>query len=332
MSNEPVQPAWDWQPTAKVDVLTARARLVHTIRTYFHECSILEVHTPVLSQDTVVDRYIDPVVVPGRALGVASVREVPLYLQSSPEFGMKRLLAAGMSRIYQIAPVFRAGERGAHHNPEFCMVEWYCVGDDLAQAIELLANLVSRLLATPPPHVETYQAAFTRLVGCDPLASEIDELAEQAVAHGLGVDRQWSNDHDEWLNLLFAELVQPQLGLERPSIITHYPASQSALARISDDDPRTAERFELFVAGIELANGYHELLDAEELMRRDQFVSAQRDHDGKTPLTRPGRLQAAMRSGLPACSGCALGLDRLVMVATGAQQIDEVLAFPIEIA
>lgn len=291
---------------------------------------MLEVQTPILSQDTVLDRHIDPVILSGVSLALGELNNTSFYLQTSPEFGMKRLLAAGMQAFYQIGPVFRAGERGDFHNPEFTMVEWYRVGDGLEQAVDLLARLVCQTLACPSAQTETYQQSFIRLTQLDPLTCSLSDLADAAIAHKIGVERHWSQDRDDWLNLLFSELIQPKLGHAAPTIITHYPASQSALARLSADDNRTAERFELFINGVELANGYHELLDARELIQRNERVAQQRQVDGKAPLPTHSRLIDAMQAGLPPCSGCALGLDRLVMIATGATKIDAVIPFPIE--
>ncbi len=288
----------------------------------------MEVHTPVISQDTVVDRHIDPIQLPRRNLGLAEADDATLYLQTSPEFGMKRLLAAGLEAIYQIGPAFRSGEVGAFHNPEFTMVEWYQVGDDLQRGIQLLSDLVQVVIKTPPAEIATYQSVFLSHTGCDPLAAPIDDFADAARRLKLSVPDDWSGDKDDWLHLIFSECVQPQLGHERPIIVTHYPASQSALARISPDG-KTAERFELFIQGIELANGYHELVDPDELDLRNRSVNAERTADGKAALPGESRLLEAMRAGMPACSGCALGLDRLVMIAVGAKSLDEVIAFPI---
>ncbi len=319
-----------WQPTATLAALGARAEILWSIRSFFRAEGMQEVQTPILSRDTVLDRHIDPVVLPGAALGLGELHDTAFYLQTSPEFGMKRLLAAGMQAFYQIGPVFRAGERGDFHNPEFSMVEWYRAGDGLEQAVDLLARVVCHALSCPAPEAETYQQVFLRLTQHDPLTCSVSDLAELAVANNLGVERHWSHDRDDWLNLLFSELIQPQLGHAAPAIITHYPASQSALARLSEQDDRTAERFELFINGVELANGYHELLDASELLRRNASVAGQRQTDGKAPLPTHSRLIDAMQTGLPACSGCALGLDRLVMIATGATSIAAVIPFPIE--
>ena len=173
----------------------------------------------------------------------------------------------------------------------------------------------------------TYQAAFGRYASCDPLLASPRELASLAMEFNLGVDLDWSTDRDDWLNLLFSEVVQPKLGHNSPAIITHYPASQSALARISSEDPRTAERYELFVHGVELANGYHELLDADE--QRARFAADLREREAlglpAIPIDEP--LLAALASGLPDCSGVALGLDRLIMLAVGSDSLREVIAF-----
>lgn len=319
-----------WQPTIRSQNLQLRGDVLWSIRKYFYEAGFIEVHTPIISQDTVIDRHIDPVVLPGKSLGLGGFANQDFYLQTSPEFGMKRLLANGAQRIYQISQVFRSGERGKHHNPEFTMIEWYRVADDFSAATKLLAELMIAVNPSWNPKSTTYQQAFVDHAGICPLTCEVAELAEVAVARGLGVDQSWSCDRDDWLNLLFSEVVQPKLGFDQPEIVTHYPASQSALAKICSTDPRVAERFELFIEGIELANGYHELLDAGELAKRNASVSEQRLQDGKDPLPQESRLLQAMRHGLPACSGCALGLDRLLMVLSQAKAIDEVICFPIE--
>jgi lysyl-tRNA synthetase class 2 len=319
-----------WQPTATLQNLQRRAEIVWLLRQFFHDQGFAEVQTPILSHDTVIDRHIDPVSLPSVELGLAGLGNGPLFLQTSPEFCMKRLLAAGMQAIYELKPVFRAGERGNFHNPEFTMLEWYRVGDDFEQGVQLLSDVVRTLLGSQEVERLTYQRAFQLYAACDPLSAPLSELSGVAVGRQLGVDGSWSSQRDDWLNLLFSEVVQPRLGHEVPTIITHYPATQAALACLSPADPRTAERYELFVRGVELANGYHELLDPVELRRRNEQGQLERERDGKPPLPSDSRLLAAMQAGLPACSGCALGLDRLLMVAFEAVTIDEVIAFPIE--
>ncbi len=320
----------NWRPSISLANLKQRSEVVWRIRHFFYEAGFVEVHSPILSRDTVIDRHIDPVVLPGASLGIGWLSESNFFLQTSPEFGMKRLLAAGAERIYQISSVFRAGERGEFHNPEFTMIEWYRVGDDFTQAVDLLVALLQAVKPEWNPKRTTYQQAFLDHAQICPLTSSVEQLADLAVAKNLGVQRQWSTDRDDWLNLIFSEVVQPRLGSTQPEVISHYPASQSALAKICQKDPRVAERFELFVGGVELANGYHELLDAEELRKRNATVADQRTYDGKPPLPSESRLLAAMQAGLPACSGCALGLDRLLMVVCEAQTIDQVICFPIE--
>ncbi|QDV21966.1 EF-P lysine aminoacylase EpmA [Aureliella helgolandensis] len=318
-----------WRPTASIEVLRRRGELTWRLRQFFHQRDILEVHTPTLCHDTVVDRHIEPIALPGKALGLAELADDTLFLQTSPEFCMKRLVAAGMPAIYQIGPVYRGGESGNFHNPEFTMVEWYRVGDNLTQAVQLLSELVVAALGVSPPHQQTYQAAFQQYAQLDPLACPISELARCAVDRNLGVGLDWSQDRDDWLNLIFSDVIQPQLGHNLPTIITHYPASQSALARLSSQDARTAERFELFIHGIELANGYNELTDASELVHRNQTTNRQRLDDGHRALPEQSYLIDAMQATFPACSGCALGLDRLLMVAEGITDIDRVISFPI---
>ena len=319
-----------WKPTTTCEALVRRSEIVWNLRKYFHDQGFAEVHTPIISHDTVVDLNIEPVRVSGRALDCQGAGNGDLFLQTSPEFSMKRLLAAGMTSIYSIGPVFRAGERGDNHNPEFTMVEWYRVGDDLLAGIRLLDELIRAAIGGPAAELITYQQAFMQHAGLDPLSATAQQLGELAESKNLGVTKDWSEDADTWMDLLFSELVQPKLGFDRPTVVTHYPASQSALARIAESDSRTAERFELFVRGVELANGYHELLDPAELMIRNEQTEAKRRQLGRASLPVSSRLIQAMRSGIPACSGCALGLDRLIMVALGAKQIDQVLPFPIE--
>ncbi len=329
-----------WKPTATIENLRLRSEITWRIRQFFREHDVLEVHPPILGHDTVVDVHIDPVRVVASSLEpddctvTSPVQRGPgedfLYLQTSPEFSMKRMLAANMPSIYSIGPVFRAGERGTNHNPEFTMVEWYCVGDGLDAGLRFLSDLVQAAIACKPAAVVTYQQAFQQYANCDPLSASMAELFHLATSAQLGVDEGWSDDRDAWLDLIFSLLVQPRLGRNGPTIVSHFPASQSALAKISATDPRTAERFELFIDGIELANGYHELLDANELIQRNRLASTKRVALGKSALPIESHLTRAMQAGMPECCGCALGLDRLIMVATQSPTIDAVIAFPIE--
>jgi lysyl-tRNA synthetase class 2 len=252
-----------------------------------------------------------------------------MWLQTSPEFAMKRLLAAGGEAIYQISRVFRRDELGPLHNPEFTMVEWYRTGDGMDEGMRLTSDLCETLLGRGPAERITYRQVFQRHVGLDPHTTDGGKLA--AAARACGIESPASlavEDRDGWLDLLMVERIQPHLGVERPALLFDFPASQAALARIRFDAPPVAERFELYVAGIELANGYHELLDPAELRARNAQVNLQRKADGKPVLPEENRLLAAMQSGLPAAVGVALGFDRLVMLAAGAKSIAEVVAFP----
>ncbi len=326
----------DWRPVAHPTALQQRAKIVWEIRQFFHSRGFAEVHTPTISRDTVVDRYIDPIEIPGAALGCAQATEARYFLQTSPEFCMKRLLAAGMSHIYQLGPAYRAGERGQHHNPEFTMLEWYRLGETFEEAVAFLGELADLVLGQFQPrlaksHAMTYQQAFLVTLGLDPLECSLETLVAAAEKLAINLGSNWSDQsRDDWLNLLFAEGVQPRLGLDGPVTVTHYPASQAALAAVSLEDPRTAERYEMFVDGIELANGYHELLSADELESRSLRTLNERRSDGKPDLATDNLLLAAMRSGLPDACGCALGVDRLVMIALGHQTIDQVIPFTIE--
>lgn len=326
----------DWRSLASPSNLERRAEIVWQIREFFHRHGFAEVHTPTISADTVVDRYIDPIVLSGSALACATATADHYYLQTSPEFCMKRLLASGMQAIYQLGPAYRAGERGQFHNPEFTMLEWYRVGETFAEAVSFLADFASTIFSerraqAARAEVLSYQEAFQRTLALDPLACSTNDLMEAVARAGLQLGSNWQGQsRDDWLNLLFAECLQPKLGIACPVIVTHYPCSQAALAAISPDDPRTAERYELFVDGVELANGYHELLDAEELSVRSERVLYERRAAGKPDLPLTNRLQKAMQASMPAACGCALGVDRLVMVALGIGSIDEVIAFPIE--
>ncbi len=321
----------DFRPAASWENLRLRAQLLERVREFFRRHDFLEVETPILSADTVVDRHLDPfsVALDDEPAGSGAGRR--LWLQTSPEFCMKRLLAAGGQAIYQITRAFRQGEFGPLHNPEFTMVEWYRVGDGMAEGIGLLSDLCEALLARGPAERISYRQAFEHHAGVDPHTADTQALAEAAEKHGVDVPASLGeDDRDGWLDLLLAERVGPGLGHQRPVIVYDYPASQAALARVRPGDPPLAERFELFVSGIELANGYHELVDAAHLRRRSEANNAVRQTDGKSALPEQSRLLAAMEAGLPDCTGAALGFDRVVMLAAGAKSLDEVMAFPFD--
>ena len=295
----------NWRPTATWQNMRLRAELLARTRAFFHDRDFLEVETPLLSADTVVDRHLDPI-----AVGSG-------WLQTSPELAMKRLLAASGESIYQITRAFRGGEQGRLHNREFTIVEWYRPGDTMEDGIGLLSDLCEALLNAGPADRIRYRDAVLQHTELDPLTADTAQFPP-------GI----ADDRDDWLDLFMVDLVMPNLGRDRPVIVYDYPASQAALAKIRDDDPPVAERFELFYRGVELANGYHELLDANELRRRSATANRQRLEGGKQALPEDNRLLAAMEFGLPPCTGVALGFDRLVMLAAGASSLAEVIAFP----
>ncbi|MBM3999151.1 MAG: EF-P lysine aminoacylase GenX [Planctomycetes bacterium] len=318
----------DWRPTARLDRLRRRAELLRETRAFFTERGFLEIETPVLSRETIVDRHLDPLSVRcDMETGDAS-DSARGWLQTSPELGMKRALAAYGVSLFQVTRAFRAGEVGVRHNPEFTMVEWYEVGAGIDAGIERLSQYAERLLGRPPARRVSYADAFQAHAGINPHRATIEAMAEAGSRLGKTVPESLPRDPDAWRNWLLAECVEPHLGWGEPAIVWGYPASQAALARLHPDDPAVAERFELYVDGVELANGYHELLDANELAARARSQNRAREAGGKTGLPAPNRLLNAMRAGMPSCAGVALGFDRLVMIATGSTDIREVMAFP----
>ena len=302
-------------------------------REFFAGRGIIEVETPLLSRGVVVERHLDPPVC--RYSPGADGGEETLYLQTSPEAAMKRLLAAGLGPVYPVAHAFREGERGRMHNPEFTLIEWYRPGLDHHELMDevgaLLSLLLPRLCKAGSWEKLSYRQLFRDRVGIDPLECEVGELGQAAESLGVEIhgDFAWK-DKDAWLDLLLSTRLQEDLGTDQPVFIYDYPASQAALARLCPAEPRLAERFELFIGGVELCNGYHELLDAAEQRARFEEANEQRREDGRRPLALDEKLMEALEAGLPECSGVALGFDRVVMLACGAQSIDEVLAFPFE--
>ncbi|MFY8201396.1 MAG: elongation factor P--(R)-beta-lysine ligase [Pirellula staleyi] len=316
-----------FQTQAPVKNLKRRADLLRTLRRFFDERGFTEVQTPVLSRNTIIDRHLDP---------LELVMELPgelattWYLQTSPEQSMKRLLSMGIGSIYQVGPVFRGGELGKNHNPEFTMAEWYDVAATFEDGLTLLDELLRALLGTSPSERIRFDEAFRIATGLDLFSSSAIDLGRWSVEQNLVETETWSSDWDDWVNLIFSERVQGTLGLDRPVLVTHFPASQAALARVCDEDTRTAERYEAFFQGVELANGYHELLDADQLLARSVIANRQRMEDGKGALPLENPLFDAMRAGMPNACGCALGFDRVVMLACEAGSLDEVIAFTAE--
>lgn len=312
-----------WRPNAPINNLRARARVLANIRHFFAEREVLEVETPVLSKCAVSDPFIDSLEVSfGFQPGIEDER---LYLQTSPEYAMKRLLAAGSGDIYQMAKVFRNGESGRKHNPEFTMLEWYRLGFDDHQLMAEVAALVKTVVPELPVRYLSYAELFEQELGLDPHGTTLEQLQQACRAH---VDAPFDDDdRDTWLNLLMSHVLEPRL---RGAVFIHsYPASMAALAQVREDDKgrQVAARFELFVDGVELANGYHELTDAAEQARRLEADQQQRAALGLPQRPLEQRLVQALESGMPDCAGVALGVDRLVMLALGVDNLDQVVSF-----
>jgi lysyl-tRNA synthetase class 2 len=317
----------DWRPTAPLEALQLRAQMLAAARAFFAERGLLEVDTPALVRHAVTDRHIHcaQVELPGHGS--------PLYLHSSPEYAMKRLLAAGSGDIYQIAHVFRGEERGRWHNAEFMLIEWYRCGYSMTQLMQEVAQLALVLLAAPPEtpiEYLRYAGAFERELGIDPLSA--DEAALRALALAQRLDQQTAErcSRDELLDWLMASAVGPRLGSAALCFLHHYPASQAALARLDPDDARLALRFELYYRGVELANGFEELADPVQQRARFELDRAQRRREGLAAPAIDEALLSALAAGLPAVAGVALGFDRLLMLRLGASGIEQVLPFPLE--
>jgi elongation factor P--(R)-beta-lysine ligase len=328
----------DWRPSAAAGALRARAALLARAREFFAARGVLEVDTPLLVNSPVSDVHIASASVEltaapsGTAAGRAPAR---LFLHTSPEYAMKRLIAAGSGDIYQICHVVRGEERGRLHNPEFTLIEWYRLGATLTALMDEVETLVRALLgtaaATRRSERVSYREAFQRELGLDPLAAADAELLAAAARLGLAprpAGTRGGFDRDELLEFLMGCALGPRLGRGALTFIHGYPASQAALARLDPQDARTALRFELYCEGLELANGFEELPSASEQRARFERDNAERRRAG-LPVSAPDeRLLAALAAGLPDCAGVALGFDRTLMLALGASHIDEVLPFP----
>ncbi|MCC9604044.1 EF-P lysine aminoacylase GenX [Stieleria sp. JC731] len=312
-----------------VNHLAARSDLLRKTRTYFDGQGFLEVQPPCLSRDCVVDAYLDPISIQTQRLGVSDTRlGERYYLQTSPESAMKRMLAAGAPSIYSLGPVFRGGELGRHHNLEFTMLEWYEVGGSYESAIRLTSDYVCEMLSYDSADRMTYREAFIDAAKIDPLEASDEAIVQLAQSLLPDLELGGQSDRDDCLDLILSEKVVASLGQERPLILTDYPVAQAALAKRSPIDDRCAARFELFCQGIELANGYDELLDAEELERRYRTNNQKRLSSGRNELNCRTTLIEAMRQGMPECSGVALGFDRLLLAKTKASDISEVIPLP----
>ena len=319
-----------WQPSAELKQLQQRAKIMSQIREFFATRGLLEVDTPVMSHYGVSDPHIDSIAVDFIPHGVQKDKQLwpTMCLMSSPEYAMKRLLAAGSGSIYQIAKAFRNGEVGRRHNPEFTLLEWYRLNFDLTQLMQEVACLIDSLLINESLdwHFWSYQQAFEEILSINPLTASNDDLSAKALAH-LEVQMPLSVPRDTWLDLLMSHCVEPKL--PKACFIFDYPPSQAALARVVTDEwgSKVARRFEVYVKGIELANGYQELTDAQEQARRFGLDNSSRVAMGKPPMASDVRLIAALQAGLPECSGVAMGIERLLMLVSGETDIAKVMAF-----
>lgn len=308
----------DWRPTASLEHLKARARLLRDIRTYFSERDVLEVETPLISMAGNTDPEIQ------------SIRtDTNGYLRTSPEFPLKRLLAAGSGDIFELGRVFRAGESGRFHNPEFTMLEWYRTAYSYHQLMDELADLVRFCgrgkFSQWPEQRLSYKQLFLRHLDLDPFTADSRELSAAAKKHGI-TDIELGRK--QWLDLLISLVIQPALPEKKLTFIYDFPAEHAALARIRPGTPPLAERFELYLGRSELANGYQELTDAREQRQRFDAENKQRDKRGEVRCEVDHHLISALEHGLPECAGVALGVDRLLMSLSDAETISEVTAFP----
>ena len=315
-----------WKPTAPIKNLLARAKIIAEIRRFFSDRGLLEVETPILSEFGVTDVHLSTFST--EFASPLTPESKQLWLATSPEYPMKRLLAAGSGPIFQLCKVFRNEEAGNKHNPEFTMLEWYRPFFDMYRLINEVDDLLQDILDCPAAESVSYQFIFQEHVGLDPLSASVDDLIEKAKDNNL-VDAE-NCDRDTLLQFLFSMVVEPKIGHDRPIAVYHFPATQAALAQISSEDLRVAERFEFYYKGLELANGFTELTDAVEQKHRFDQDNQLRKSLNLPEINIDTRFIDALKAGMPNSSGVALGVDRLIMIALGATTIKEVISFTIE--
>lgn len=318
-----------WRPSSSFSAMKARAECYAQIRAFFMSRQVMEVDTPILGFSTATDPHLASLEIssnlrPGVDQG---------FLQTSPEFPMKRMLAAGSGDIFQLCKTFRKGEVGRRHNPEFTMLEWYRVGMTLPQLMDEVTELVCEVLGeTLVCQKVSYRDAFEQSLGIDPFTEKTSSLARlsRKLCHYDGPELS----RDDYLALLLADQVEPTLGQGCIGILHSYPASQASLAKVVEDSQGqlVAQRFELYLNGLEIANAYDELQDADEQQLRFEEDNAKRSSLGLREIPLDKNLLDALHHGMPECSGVALGVDRLLMIKLGASALDEVLAFPVSIA
>lgn len=317
-----------WQPSAPIANLLKRAVIMAEIRRFFADRGVLEVETPAMSQATVTDIHLFPFQT--RFVGPGAAAGVDLYLMTSPEYHMKRLLAAGSGPTYQLCRSFRNEEMGRHHNPEFTMLEWYRPHYDMYRLMNEVDDLMQQVLECAPAETLSYEQAFIRHLEINPLSADKAQLREVAEKLGAGDLANREEDRDTLLQLLFMLGVEPEIGKEKPAFVYHFPVTQAALAEISTEDYRVAERFEVYFKGIELANGFRELTDSREQRLRFEQDNRKRAKAGLPQQPIDTNLLDALAHGMPDCSGVALGVDRIVMLALKAEKLSDVIAFTVD--
>lgn len=298
--------------------LQDRACMLAAAREFFSGRGVLEVDCPILSRGAAIDLNID-------LISAMYVGVFPCYLHSSPEYGMKRLISEGIGDIYQLSHVFRDGEWGARHNPEFTMAEWYRLGFTFDQMIAETVDFIRVIIGNLPTHTLSYREAIQKYTGIDYVTASDEDLRAYLTTTGT---LDCNADRDALLNYILGISVEPQLGKEELTVLAYYPATQAALAQtIQRDDETVAERFEIYYRGVELANGYHELTDSAEQRRRFVADNAERVAKGKASLPIDEPFLQALQNGMPDCCGVAVGFDRLLMLRHQVSRISDVIPF-----
>ncbi|MBB65142.1 MAG: EF-P lysine aminoacylase GenX [Waddliaceae bacterium] len=307
------------QENKRISILNDRAKMLRQARLFFEERGVIEVDCPLLSPLASVDAHID--LIPAKYAGTETC-----YLHSSPEYGMKRLLSEGIGDIYQLSHVFRDGELGRYHNPEFMMAEWYRKDISFEEMIQETADFIRLFIGEKPLNIISYREALLTHIGIDYVKASIQEM--QNILSNYDPYLDLPNERDDLLNLLLGLFVEPKLGKDGLSALAYYPASQAALAKTKNiDDEFVAERFEIYFQGVELANGYHELLDVKEQKKRLKEANLQRETMGKNSLPIDDRFLEALENGLPDSCGVAVGFDRLMMLRHQTEDLASVVPF-----
>jgi len=310
-----------WQPTASMQAIKEKARILQSIRAFFAQRNVLEVDTPIISSAASTDPQLE-------SFSTQFNKKV-YYLHTSPEFHMKRLLAAGSGDIYQLAKVFRDDENGRNHNPEFTLLEWYRSGFNHHQLMDEVEELLHELMGLSKKNYQrvSYQQVFIDQLKIDPLDADVETLKQCAKKFNIETPSGMKADRDMWLDWLMVEKIAPSFLKDGFTFLYDYPASQASLARLDENDTRKANRFELFFGELELANGFYELTDADEQAQRFESDNVVRRQRGQKLMPVDDCLLDALKSGLPGCSGVAIGIDRIMMLVVGANHINEVISF-----